>query len=799
MPATVTGQRTLRVVEIGPGLGGAVCGRLFAGLGHEVVRCEPSGGDPLRRQRPFNRDGEGLAFVELHADKQSAVLGDPARAPQDVAELLADADVVIVSTPEGELADLGLTRERVRDHWPDLVAVWITGFGPSGPYADLPGDSLLAEAYGGLATMIGDADRRPLALGGDQAAYCAGVTGFFGAMLALLRRTAGHGGDVVDVAMCDVAAYMDWKSDVAFAMTGEAPRRSGADPGDWRLVRAREGWVGFIFQAKHWDAVVDLVDAPELRDPALKDEGERRARAAEWWKVVEAWAGERSAEEIYASAQALGLPFGWVARPSDLVHSSQLLHRGFVVPDADPSGTTPIVGSPARSDGLTWSRGTAPRLGAGSRRTTGSRRDARDDRPDVGATSPDTKGLPLEGVVVLDFGTITAGAAVTRLLADYGATVLKVEWLDHPDTFRSWKMPANLAALDGTVPTSPYFPSNNIGKLGVAVDLKTEEGRAIVHELARRSHVVVENYRVGVTRRLGIDASTLHGVNPDLLYVSLSSQGQDGPEASNSSYGSTLDLLSGLAAVTGYDAEHPLWSSSDVNYPDQLVSLFGAAFVVYCLERGLKGLRLDVSQREVVSWTLATEIADVVVNGHDAVPVGNRRPGWAPRDVYPCAAPDSWVAIACCSDEHRRALAACVGSKALKGKAQAWWEDHADLVDGELAGWTRRRQRDQAVQALRDAGVPAVPVLDARDRAHEPRFVEDQVRFVDASVPVKGVPLRFSRLSVSPNRRAPGLGEDTLQVLRQFGGLSERAIEDYEERGIVHLGAPCAVEPNRYR
>ncbi len=793
MPATLRGRRALRVVEIGPGLGGAVCGRLFAGLGHEVVHCEPLDGDPLRRQGPFNRVGESLAFVALNADKQSAVLGAPEQARRDVAELLADADVVIVSAAEDELAGLGLTRERVRDVWPDLVAVWITGFGPSGPYVDLPGDSLLAEAYGGLATMIGDGDRRPLALGGDQAAYCGGVTGFFGAMLALLRRSAGHGGDVVDVAMCDVAAYMDWKSDVTFAMTGEAPRRSGAYPGDWRLVRARDGWVGFIFQAKHWDAVVDLVDAPELRDPSLKDEVERRARAAEWWQVVEEWAGERSAKEVYASAQALGLPFGWVARPSDLVHSSQLLHRGFVVSDADPSGTTPVVGLPARSDGLDWARGSAPRLGARSRRVAGPRGDVRHDELGVGDRSP-ARGLPLDGVVVLDFGTITAGAAVTRLLADYGATVLKVEWLDHPDTFRSWKMSSSLVGADGTVPTSPFFPSNNIGKLGVAVDLKTEEGRAIVHDLARRSHVVVENYRVGVTRRLGIDAATLHGLNPDLLYVSLSSQGQDGPEASNSSYGSTLDLLSGLAAVTGYDAEHPLWSSSDVNYPDQLVSLFGAAFVAYCLERGLKGLHLDVSQREVVSWTLATEIADAVVNGQDAAPVGNRRPGWAPRDVYPCGEPDSWVAVACCSDDHRRALASCVGSPVLEDRDQAWWEDHADLVDDELAGWTRGRQRDEVVRVLRGAGVPAVPVLDARDRAHEPRFVEAQVRFADANVPVKGVPLRFSELSVSPDLRAPGLGEDTLEVLRRFGGLSERTIKDYAERGIVHLGAPCVVE-----
>jgi crotonobetainyl-CoA:carnitine CoA-transferase CaiB-like acyl-CoA transferase len=101
--------------------------------------------------------------------------------------------------------------------------------------------------------------------------------------------------------------------------------------------------------------------------------------------------------------------------------------------------------------------------------------------------------------------------------------------------------------------------------------------------------VLVENYRVGVSRRLGIDARCMRQTNPDLIYLSLSSQGQDGPEAENSSYGSTLDLLSGLASVTGYEPDRPLWSSTDVNHPEQLVSLFGAALVVYCLERGKAG------------------------------------------------------------------------------------------------------------------------------------------------------------------------------------------------------------------
>lgn len=783
---TTTEPTRLRVVEIAGGVAGAVCGRLFAGLGHDVVRCEPEGGDPLRRRPPLNAAGTGLEFVALNASKSAVAAGSGDDGARTVRRLLGLADVAILDLTPDAAAELGLTPDAVRRRRPRLVTVWITGFGRDTAYRDIPGDSLLAESYGGLATMIGEPDRRPLSLGGEQAAHCAGVTGFLGAMLALRRRDAGHGGDLVEVAMCDVVAYMDWKSDIVQSMTGRPPMRSGADPGDWRLVRARDGWVGFIFQQKHWPQVVELVGAPGLKDPLLADESVRQARAAEWWPIVEQWAAERSAEEIYREAQRLGLPFGWTPRASDLVRSPQLRHRGFIAPEPDPGGAAPAVGTPVHTAGLPWRSGTAP---AAARRvpvTWTSR--TPDASPEPGAAGD---AAPLSGIVVLDFGTITAGAAVTRLLADYGATVLKIEWTDRPDTFRSWKMPD---PGDGSAPpASPYFPSNNVGKLGVAVDLKTPEGRRVVHRLARRSHVLVENFRVGVTRRLGIDAATIHGINPDLLYLSLSSQGQDGPEAGNSSYGSTLDLLSGLASVTGYEAGRPLWSSSDVNYPDQLVSLFGAAFLAYCVQQGIKGVHLDVSQREVVSWTLAADIADYLVNGHDAVPRGNRRPGRTPHDTYPCAVPGTWIAVSCFTDRHRDALASCVTS--LRGHDEAWWWSHEDLVDTEVTAWTRRRTRREALAELRAAGVPAVPVLDAADRRAEPGFAARRVVLPTARGPVKGLPMIFHGYTAEPDLTAPALGAHTRAVLRDLGGMPDDEIDDLEERGVVHCAPDRVHEP----
>ena len=771
----MTPNRRLRVLEVARGVAGPACGRLFAGLGHDVIKCEIGSGDPLRHQAPYGASGDGLAFAAVNADKKSVRLEHAGELPALLDRLAGDADVLILDLLPAEVEALGWTDEALRTRWPELVIVWITGFGRTGEYADVPGDSLLAEAYGGLATMIGRAGQRPLSLGGEQTAYCAGVTGFFAALIALLRRDQGHGGDLVDVAMCDVAAYMDWKSDVALALLGTPPRRRSAAGGEWKMLRARDGWVGAIFQQPNWPAVVEMVGDPLLRDPELANEAVRLKRADEWWPVLDRWAAGRTAEDIYTLAQRFRLPFGWAVGASDLVRSEQLRFRGFVGPvPAGQLGRTPAVGSPAYSGGLQWSSGPAPALGAGT---------GWDPRPEAAARTHGD-GLPLADMTVLDFGTITAGAAATRLLADHGATILKVEWIDRPDTFRSWKVPRDSPAAAAD---SPYFLSNNVGKLDVALDLKQAEGQALVAELARASDVVVENFRVGVTGRLGIDRATLAAVNPELIHLSLSSQGQHGPESRNSSYGSTLDLLSGLASVTGYEPDQPMWSSSDVNYPDQLVSLLGAAFVAYCWWEGRHGLELDVSQREAVSWTLDAFVLEFLVDGRDSHIDGNRRPGRTPHDTFPARGQDSWLALSCWTDADRAALAGCIGAPELAARDREWWLADQDRISTLVGDWTGGLDRDEAVARLRAAGVAAVPVLDALDRARTPRFTDNLVTLPDVAAPTKGFPMRFRDYRMPLHTSAPAVGQDTAEVLTRYAGLDAADISRLRERRVVHV------------
>jgi crotonobetainyl-CoA:carnitine CoA-transferase CaiB-like acyl-CoA transferase len=750
-PTSTDALASLRVVEIAQGVAGPACGYLFAALGHAVRKCEPPGGD-YQRGYPPPGVADGLAFEALNGGKSSVVadVADPA-GRRTVHGLLAGADVLITDLSPAAAAVAGLTAGELRTAYPDLVAVSVTPFGLSGELAGSWGDSLLAESYGGLAAMIGDPSRRPLSLGGEQAAHAAGIVGFLGAMLALRRRDLGSGGDLVDVAMSDVAAYIDWKSDIGYTSTGLVPLRAGVTAGRWRLMPASDGLVGIIFQPEQWHLVVALIDDERLADPALADELERERRSLEWWPAIGEWVARRTKLEAYHEAQAGGLAFGYCADVADLAASPQYQARHFITGAGGPGAgrtPTPVTGPLLRSAELGWRDGPAPALGSGPSAPWPARPAGQETRP-RGARRPDA--APLEGVRVVDLGTITAGAATSRLLADYGATVLKVESHRRPDAFRWW-LPAGATAemIADLMATAPMFESNNAGKTGVLCDLDTAAGHAQFLDLVRGADVVVENFRVGVTDKLGIGYDRLREVNPGLIYLSLSSQGQDGPEARYRSYGSTLDLISGLVSVTGYDQRHPAWSSFDVNYPDQLVSLLGAAAVVYCLRQGVRGTHLDIAQREVVSWSLAEFIADYQRHGRIGQPSGNRRPGRTPHDTYQCG-DGRWIAVACGLDYQRAALGDLVGLPGSGGR-ERWWLDRQDEADAAISRWAGRRNRDDGVAALAAAGVPAVPVLTAGERAAEPHFRHRRV-FLDGSPRLKGFPLVLN--GYAPPRPAP--------------------------------------------
>lgn len=743
----MSGPQILRVVELTRSVAGAACGRLFAGLGHEVTLCEPGTGHPLRAHE--------FTFTATAAGKRSVVC-DPALDAAAWEALLSDADVLVHDLTPSRARELGLDAGRLAQRFPGLVTVSITPFGLDGEFAEMPGDSLLAEAYGGLAHMVGEPDRAPLSLGGEQAAHAAAFVGLFGAALALRRRARLGTGDHVEVALSDVAAYMDWKSGVTHDQGLGTPKRPGASRGPWRILKAKDGWVGVIFLSHQLPAVVRLIGDARLADQRLLDAPDGLGKAEELWAVLADVIGRREAAEVYASAQQLGLPFGYAATAADLLTAEQLLTKGFVLPQERRRRDAPVVALPV-PDARSAEPERAPVIGEDTTAGRGGDERVAARSTAGGGGRASTAAGPLTGLLVLDFGTITAGAATSRLLADYGATVIKIESSQRPDRFR-WVVPG--ADAGPTLTDSPMFASNNVGKTGLCVDLKTEGGRRIVQDLIRQADVLVENFRAGVTTRMGIDPDTVRKLNPDLVYLSLSSQGSTGPESSYGSYGCTLDLLSGLASATGYRGEAPTWSSSEVNYPDQIVALAGAALAAHAVATGQQGTLLDVSQRELVAWTLADQLAAFAWEGLPMEPRGNRRPGAVPHDVYPASGGTSWVAIACFDDGHRRALAGLIPDLPAAESEQRWRAEQDD-IDKTIATWVSARSREQTVAELRAAGVPAVPVCSAADRAAQPHYRERRValRGPDGDW-LKGFPLVLRGFTPKDPAPAPGLGED---------------------------------------
>ena len=372
------------------------------------------------------------------------------------------------------------------------------------------------------------------------------------------------------------------------------------------------------------------------------------------------------------------------------------------------------------------------------------------------SNSPFTQQL--QGVRVLDISRVLAGPHCTAMLADLGADVIKFEVPQEGDDARH--LGPFLAG------ESVYFGLINRGKRSVEIDFKDPSDRQRFYELVADADVLVENFRPGVTRRLGIDFDTLKQHNPRLIYASISGFGQDGPLSGRPAYDIVAQAMSGLMSVTGFAATGPTRSGESIG--DLCAGVYAAwaiSSALFARERHAPGAQyIDVAMFDVLFSLQMTGLSNLYANGVAPGLVGNRHPVSTPFDTYRAA--DGLVVIAVASNRLFERLCQCMGQPELAIDPRfiddASRTRHEPQLRAAIEAWTAQHSVEHLCDGLLEAGVPSSPVWDLAEAASSEHARVRQLQFQPpgAAVPCVPQPVFFNGHKPHAITAAPRLGAD---------------------------------------
>ncbi|QFU92130.1 CaiB/BaiF CoA-transferase family protein [Amycolatopsis sp. YIM 10] len=389
---------------------------------------------------------------------------------------------------------------------------------------------------------------------------------------------------------------------------------------------------------------------------------------------------------------------------------------------------------------------------------------------------------PLDGITVLDFSRVLAAPLATQILAELGATVVKVERPGTGDETRGFepRLPHG---------ESGYFFAFNRGKRSVTLDLKDPRGQAVARRLAARADVVVENFLPGTLDRLGLGHAQLSQENPDLVYVSATGFGQTGPDRARKGYDTVFQALSGVMAMTGEPDGPP--SKAGVPVADLTSGLWVTIAVLAGLA-GRRGRHLDVSMMDVQLSLHALNAARLFALDEDPARTGTEHPGRVPSAAFQ-AGDGQWLHISG-SDQHWLPLCEVLGLAELASdpllRDNSGRVEHRDRVMKAMRGAIAQHDRDALVKELRAAGVPVGAVRSVREALSDPHAVARGVvgefdHPTEGRFPALRTPLRETAGEPTAIGVPPLLGADTDDVLAGLAGLTADEIEGLRAAGVI--------------
>jgi crotonobetainyl-CoA:carnitine CoA-transferase CaiB-like acyl-CoA transferase len=436
------------------------------------------------------------------------------------------------------------------------------------------------------------------------------------------------------------------------------------------------------------------------------------------------------------------------------------------------------------------------------------------------ANRADTRPKALQGVRIIDLTWLQVGPQATRLLASFGAQVIRIEWRKRgaidflryfppfapnhatPDGGRVQGI-APSQGIRGNYDRGAYFNNTNPGKYGVTLNLNHPKGRELLKRMVRDANALCENFSPGQMDKWGLGYEELRKVNPAIIYMQTTGMGKAGVYKDYVSYGPTAQAFSGLTYLSGLpDQAQPAgWGYS---YLDHSPGYFGAMLLMAALRRqradGL-GAYIDMSQTETGLMLTGTSIVEYQLTGKSTERYGNRMPyrDWAPHGAYRCAGDDNWIAVSIQSDAQWQGLLEEMGSPAWardgRFASAAGRKQHQDELDAKFTEYTVQQDRYDLMNRLQARAIPAGVVQRAVDRFDCDPQLKARGYFVDlphseiGTWPVESFP---AKLSVSPayvggltDRASPKLGEDNEFVYRDIFGLGAPELAALIEEDVI--------------
>lgn len=390
---------------------------------------------------------------------------------------------------------------------------------------------------------------------------------------------------------------------------------------------------------------------------------------------------------------------------------------------------------------------------------------------------------PLTGVRILDFTWMLAGPYATRIFADFGAEVIKVQ--------------SKKTARGAESNVTGFFNTWNRNKRSITLDLSHSEAREMVLKLTEKSDVVIENFSPRVMPNWGLNYEKLKEVKPDLIMLSMSAMGQGGPWKDYVAFAPTLHALSGLTHLTSFEKDTSI--GLGYAYADIVAGLYATVAVLAALEyrdRTGQGQYIDLSEYETICTLMGPSLLDAFVHDKEILPKGNcpDHIAVAPYGCYPCLGTDRWCVIAVFNEEEWESLCQVLGRsdwvKEERFATLAKRKKNRQELNELLAKWTAQHTAEEVVNLLQMASIASGVVQDAEDLSKDPQlmasnfFVQLQHSVLGETISSRS-PIRFEEDFTVGWKAAPLLGEDNRYVFLELLGLTESELSSFTEKGII--------------